>query len=156
MPDTPEGRFEILALHVGLTTKRLSSLDDEGRKLSQELFDLMVADLDQNMRELGVGDLSVGKQMKRLASHFYARLAVLTEIFGPEGEPLDDDGKHQALRSMIETNVYGAKTPTAVEVDHLTAILAKLSQALSENSPKELKAGKLTLPDPSTLAAALD
>ena len=63
----------------------------------------MVADLDQNLRELGVGDLSVGKQVKRLAGQFYARLAVLNEAF--------DEGRIDALSPMLETNVYGAATP---------------------------------------------
>ena len=98
VPDTPEGRFEILALHVGLTVRRLLALDDEGRAVGQALFDLMIADLDMNLRELGVGDLSVGKQVKRLAGLFYARLSVLNEVF--------DEGQTEALAPMLRTNVF--------------------------------------------------
>jgi len=153
VPDTPEGRFEILAIHLGLAVRHLSSLDDQGRELSQELFDLMVADLDENMRELGVGDLSVGKQVKRLASQFYARLAALTERFAPKDAADGDDGSRQALRSMLETNIYGGKAPSSANIDHLEAIVTKLKEALDENAPEDLKAGRLTLPDPKTLSA---
>jgi cytochrome b pre-mRNA-processing protein 3 len=145
VPDTPEGRFEILALHVGLAIRRLSGLDEEGRQLSQELFDLMIADLDQNMRELGVGDLSVGKQVKRLASLFYARLSVLTEAF--------DGEQTEILKPMLETNVYGANKPSPQQLDHLEAILIKLNETLDKNAPAAIKAGQLTLPAPSVLEA---
>lgn len=145
VPDTPEGRFEILALHTGLTVRRLSALDGEGRNLSQRLFDLMVADLDMNMRELGVGDLSVGKQVKRLASQFYARLAVLNQAF--------DQGRTDALAPMLRTNVYGGIKASSEQVDHLAAIISALHGALAETAPDELKAGRLTLPDEAALKA---
>lgn len=144
VPDTPEGRFEILALHVGLTVRKLASLDDEGRKASQSLFDLMVADLDMNMRELGVGDLSVGKQVKRLAGQFYARLGVLGEAF--------DDGRMEALRPMLRTNLYGAASPSEDRIEHLVDILVHLREALDRQRPDDLKAGRLELPDEPTLA----
>ncbi len=150
VPDTPEGRFEILALHVALTVRRLAAMDDGGQALSQDLFDLMVADLDMNMRELGVGDLSVGKQVKRLASQFYARLSVLSDAF--EGEQADGD-RTDALRAMIETNVYGSRTPSPEQLDHLAAIVVSLEAALDREAPDALKAGRLTLPDETALAA---
>ena len=61
VPDTPEGRFEMIALHVALAVRRLRREGAPGRALGQELFDLMLTDLDQSLRELGVGDLSVGR-----------------------------------------------------------------------------------------------
>ncbi len=69
--DTIEGRYELIVLHVVLLARRLSSPDDA--KLAQALVDFMAADLDRSIRELGVGDLSVGKFMKRLGEGLYGR-----------------------------------------------------------------------------------
>lgn len=147
VPDTPEGRFEILALHVGLTVRKLLSLDDEGRATGQALFDLMVADLDMNLRELGVGDLSVGKQVKRMAGHFYARLAVLNEAF--------DEGRTDALSPMLLTNVFGGMSPSSESVAHLAEIVVTLQQALDRQPTADLKAGRIALPDEQALIIGL-
>lgn len=145
VPDTPEGRFEILALHVGLLVRKLCSLDEQGRAIGQGLFDLMIADLDMNLREIGVGDLSVGKQVKRLAGQFYARLAVLDEAF--------DQGRIEALQPMLQTNVYGAASPTPDRLTHLVDIVAALMAAMDRQPAADLKAGQITLPSEEALSA---
>ncbi|MFQ5956032.1 MAG: ubiquinol-cytochrome C chaperone family protein [Kiloniellales bacterium] len=72
--DTPAGRFEMIALHAFLLLHRLKG-DAAGSGLGQEVFDLMFADMDRSLREMGVGDLGVGKRVKRLAQGFYGRVA---------------------------------------------------------------------------------
>ncbi|MEM7043936.1 MAG: ubiquinol-cytochrome C chaperone family protein [Pseudomonadota bacterium] len=148
VPDTPEGRFEVLALHVGLAVRKLSSQGDEGRKAGQALFDLMVADLDMNLRELGVGDLSVGKQVKRLAQQFYARLAVLSDAF--------DDDRHDVLSPMLQTNVVASSPSASEQAAALADIVVALSEALDRHDPVELMAGKVILPDEPALTAIVD
>ncbi|MGI9486160.1 MAG: ubiquinol-cytochrome C chaperone family protein [Geminicoccaceae bacterium] len=153
VPDTPEGRFEILSLHVGLTVRKLYSFDGDklngdGRMLGQALFDLMVADLDVNLRELGVGDLSVGKQVKRLAGQFYARLAVLNEVF--------DEGRGDGLAPMLETNVYGAAASDPEKSAHLARIVTALKEALDSQPLADLREGKISLPDERTLSTLGD
>lgn len=71
--DTVEGRFELIALHVHLICRTLSPHGGRVEKVAQALFDTMCADLDRNMRELGVGDLSVGKKVKAMAEAYYGR-----------------------------------------------------------------------------------
>lgn len=146
--DTPEGRFEILALHVGLTIRRLYHIESDGPAVGQALFDLMIADLDDNLRELGVGDLSVGKQVKRLASQFYARLAVLNEAF--------EDGGTERLGPMLTANVFGSEKAEPVAVSHLAAILAALEKALDRQPLDALKSGQITLPDEAALRRLRD
>lgn len=148
VPDTPEGRFEILALHVGLTVRRLFSLGPPGRQTGQELFDLMVADLDVNLRELGVGDLSVGKQVKRLAGQFYARLAALNEAF--------DDGRLETLSPALATNVYGTTPSSPDQVASLVDILVALKEAMDDQSSDDLMEGRITLPDERALLTLID
>src|SRR5579862_2304322 len=61
VPDTLDGRFELLVLHAFLALRRLKSAP-ETADFSQELFDIMFADLDRNLREMGASDLGVGRQ----------------------------------------------------------------------------------------------
>ena len=78
VPDTPDGRFDMVALHVFLALRRLQREQGPNRKdaetLAQALTDLMFADMDRNLREMGVGDLGVGRQVKALAAAFRGRV----------------------------------------------------------------------------------
>lgn len=77
-PDTVEGRFELYTLHVMLVLERLLAISssaggERAGEISQALFDTYVKGLDDGLREMGVGDLSVGKKMRRLGEAFYGR-----------------------------------------------------------------------------------
>jgi cytochrome b pre-mRNA-processing protein 3 len=79
VPDTVEGRFEALCLHGFLVLHRLKSEGEAGRELAQSYFDTMFEDMDRNLREIGIGDLSVGKRIKLLAENFYGRIKTYEE-----------------------------------------------------------------------------
>jgi len=101
VPDTLDGRFELIVLHAFLLLNRLK--DETALKpLTQDLFDVMFADLDQSLREMGVGDLSVGKKIKVMAQAFYGHMAAYEEA-------LDQD----TLVEALERNLYGT-----VKVSH--------------------------------------
>lgn len=72
-PDTPEGRFELYTLHVLMLIERLRGQGAAAAETSQVLFDTYLSALDHGLRELGVGDTSVGKKMRRLGEAFYGR-----------------------------------------------------------------------------------
>jgi cytochrome b pre-mRNA-processing protein 3 len=77
VPDTLEGRFEMISIHVFLVLHRLkqeAGAGELGGPLGQALFDLMFADMDRNLRELGAGDLGVGRRVKTMAAAFYGRI----------------------------------------------------------------------------------
>lgn len=74
VPDTVMGRFESLVLHVGLSLRRLKELPAPADQLAQELVDRFFADLDSGLREIGIGDVSVPKKVKKLGQAFYGRL----------------------------------------------------------------------------------
>jgi cytochrome b pre-mRNA-processing protein 3 len=80
-PDTVEGRFEIYTLHVVLLLDRLKRQGAAAAETAQSLFDTYVAQLDHALRELGVGDLSVGKKMRRLGEAFYGRVKSYEQAF---------------------------------------------------------------------------
>jgi cytochrome b pre-mRNA-processing protein 3 len=80
VPDTAEGRFDMIVLHLALLCRRLGResgpAQTQARALSQDVFDIFCRDMDHNLREMGVGDLSVPKKMKRMGEAFYGRLEV--------------------------------------------------------------------------------
>ncbi|HEX8167967.1 MAG TPA: ubiquinol-cytochrome C chaperone family protein [Beijerinckiaceae bacterium] len=75
VPDTAEGRFESLALHVVLVLRRLRRLPTPAEDVAQELVDAFFRHLDASLREMGVGDMGVPKRMKKLFRAFYGRAA---------------------------------------------------------------------------------
>ncbi|MFL6792865.1 MAG: ubiquinol-cytochrome C chaperone family protein [Bradyrhizobium sp.] len=74
VPDTVNGRFDLLLMHLWLTLRRLKSAEG-GVGLSQALFDHFCNDMDGNLREMGVGDLTVPKRMQAFGEAFYGRTA---------------------------------------------------------------------------------
>ena len=108
VPDTVEGRFELIALHAWLVMKRLEQGGRDAAPFNQALFDHMFADLDRSLRELGVGDLGVGKQVKDMAQHFYGRAAA----YGA-GLAAADPAE---LEAAIDRNLYGSTLPERPQV----------------------------------------
>src|SRR5579862_3914870 len=102
VPDSVEGRFDLLVLHLVLVLRRLARLDGEGRWLGQRLFDAFCADLDGNLREMGVGDLAVPKRMRQFAEAFYGRQAAY--LAG-----LDAPGP-QAFENALARNIFQQAT----------------------------------------------
>jgi cytochrome b pre-mRNA-processing protein 3 len=99
VPDTIDGRFEMIALHAHLVMRRLKDLDVAGAKLAQAYFDAMFHDMDRNLRELGVSDMAVGKRMKKMLQGFYGRVAAYDK-----GLSSTDC---EQLQAAIGRNVYG-------------------------------------------------
>ena len=73
VPDTIEGRFDLLVLHLVLVLRRLSRTGERGQAFGQQLFDAFCHDLDGNLREMGIGDLTVPKRMRGFGEAFYGR-----------------------------------------------------------------------------------
>jgi cytochrome b pre-mRNA-processing protein 3 len=76
VPDTLDGRFDAIALHVYLLIRRLTVEPEPGAAMAQAVFDAMFLDMDINLREMGVGDLSVGKRNRAMWEAFHGRSAV--------------------------------------------------------------------------------
>ena len=88
--DTVEGRFELYTLHVVFLLRRLKGQGPVAAEVSQALFDAYLRGLDDALREMGVGDLSVGKKMRRLGEAFYGRVKNYEEAIAalPDRAPL--------------------------------------------------------------------
>jgi cytochrome b pre-mRNA-processing protein 3 len=87
VPDTVNGRFDLLVLHLWMVLGRLKSLPG-GVGLSQALFDRFCNDMDDNLREMGVGDLTVPKRMQAFGEAFYGRAAAYDLALTAGEEPL--------------------------------------------------------------------
>ena len=99
VPDTVEGRFECLTLHVILVLRRLETLPAPAADVAQDLVNSVFLQLDSSLRELGVGDFGVPKRMKKLGAAFYGR----AETYGSALAAEDED----ALALSLARNVMG-------------------------------------------------
>lgn len=139
VPDTVDGRFDMIALHAILVIDRLACGDAAARPLSQRLFDEMFADMDRSLREMGVGDLSVGTKVRRMAEVFYGRARAYRLALGAN----DVGGLERALVRNIYTE--------GAEPEHsamLARYVAASARSLEDQSDAELLAGRLVFPDP--------
>jgi len=87
VPDTVNGRFDLLVLHLWMVLRRFKPVED-GAGLSQALFDRFCDDMDANLREMGVGDLTVPKRMQAFGEAFYGRVAAYDLALSEGPEPL--------------------------------------------------------------------
>lgn len=124
VPDTAAGRFELVCLHVGLLIRRLrAEREKTADELAQAVFDAMFGDMDVNLREMGIGDLSVGKRVKMLWEGFHGRAQSY-------GEALDA-GDLPGLAAALERNIWvkeavpaGAGAALAEHARQLAALLS--------------------------------
>lgn len=150
VPDTLDGRFELLALHVFLVLARLKSERAAGADFAQGLFDAMFTDMDRGLREIGVGDLSVGRQVKRMAQGFYGRVAAY------ERGLAEGDG---TLDEALRRNLYGTASPTAAQCAAAGRYLRNCAAALAAQPVEALLAGRAVfapLPEAATGEGAGD
>jgi len=100
VPDTLQGRFDLIVLHLVLMLERLDAgASGADRGLGQKLFDVFCSDLDANLREMGVGDLAVPKRMRAFGEAFYGRQAAYHAAFS---EPDDRELEKALTRNIFE------------------------------------------------------
>ena len=148
--DTLDGRFDLIVLHVVTLMRRLRQCEEAGRQMSQVLFDVMFDDMDQSLREMGVGDLRVGKRVKQMARAFYGRAKAYDQAF----EPAPGAERRRAIAEALERNVFNNEPPPAARVLEMAAYVETLLDALDRQSPVALLGGEVDLPPVPPLAAA--
>lgn len=97
VPDTTEGRFDLLTLHIFMIIERMKS-ESIGKAFSQALFDVTFESIDQGYREIGVGDMGVPKRMKKLMLAFNGRLHAYSEAYEKRDK--------SAFMEAIDRNIY--------------------------------------------------
>ena len=149
--DTLDGRFDLIVLHVVPVMRRLRQCDEAGRQMSQALFDVMFDDMDQSLREMGVGDLRVGKRVKQMARAFYGRAKAYDRAF--DRAPGAD--RRRSIAEALERNVFNSDPPPAARVDAMACYVETLLDALDRQSPAALLGGELGLPAVSSSLKAV-
>ena len=142
VPDTLDGRFEMVVLHALVVMRRLRGSVESGDEASQKLFDLMFADFDRALRELGVGDLSVGRRMKKMGQAFYGRAAAFDAA-------LVETAPHVALAGFLERNTYGTVEVDAETLTSLERYVRVQDDHLAKQTPEALLKGTLEFLPPA-------
>lgn len=103
VPDTLDGRFDLVSLFAALAIRRLRALPPPGPDLAQAVFDAMFADMDFNLRELGVGDLSIPKRMRAMWEGFHGRALAYEQALAA--------GDEAGLAGALARNVWRGDAP---------------------------------------------
>lgn len=114
VPDTVDGRFEMISLHCFIMMRRLQAAGN--KKLSQTLFDVFFKVMDRSLREQGVGDLGVPKHMKRMMQGFNGR--------ANHYESALLSGNEKDLNEAITCNIYGTiENPDNAHIDFMRSYI---------------------------------
>lgn len=147
VPDTVAGRLDMIVLHLVLLVRQLTK--DHGNMpgavspLGQQLFGRFCRDIDDNFREMGVGDLTVPKEMRRVAEAFYGRAKVYESALANDSAA--------PLEAAVSRNVFGVVEPP-LGARRLAAYMREASRRLEQQEPGALAGAKLEFPDPETIA----
>ncbi|MBI1180549.1 MAG: hypothetical protein GC201_08320 [Alphaproteobacteria bacterium] len=119
VPDTLDGRFDMIVLHAFLLMRRLRDAGESGELLSQALFDEMFADMDRSLREMGVGDMGIGKRVRAMGEAFMGRVKAYDEGL---------DRPSPALEEALSRNLYRAGQPEEAQL-HRMAVHVRAQNA---------------------------
>lgn len=133
IPDTLDGRFDAIGLYVYLTIRRLGSETEPGPALAQAVFDAMFHDMDTNLREMGVSDMSVGKRNRAMWEAFHGRSAAYAAAW-------DDPA---ALADSLARNLWRGAEPPAGAAGALVRIAQAQAACLTGQRFETLLGGDI-------------
>jgi cytochrome b pre-mRNA-processing protein 3 len=140
VPDTVDGRFDMIVLHLVLLNRRLRHEAGALGDIGQRVFDLFCQDLDHNLREMGVGDLAVPKRMQDFGAAYYGRAQRYDKAL---------DGRDSGmLRDALARNVFGATDGNPAGAAPLAAYVMAAETCLSAQEAARFLAGTLEFPAP--------
>jgi len=140
VPDTLDGRFDMVVLHVFLLLYRLRQEGERSKRLAQALFDVMFEDMDRSLREMGVGDLGVGPRVKAMAKALYGRIAAYEEGLA---------GDDEILAAALARNLFGTVSASPEALSSLCVYLRNTAAALSRRPYQELALGRVGFEAPA-------
>ena len=146
VPDTVLGRFDLLLLHLLLLLRRLRAGEGAARDLAPGLFDAFCRDMDHNLREMGIGDQGVPRQMRHIGEAFYGRAQAYDAALAEQGD--------DALVGTLIRNVYAEATEPGVAAERLAAYVRRTVRDLEAQAIPHLLGGQLTFAEPVRLTVA--
>lgn len=136
--DTVDGRFDLICLHVHLLLQRLAAEPDPAaRGLAQTLYDVMFADFDRCLREMGVSDVTVGKRVQEMTELFHGRLVAYRAGF--------QEGRG-ALADAVRRNLFRGDPDAEAQADGIAAYALRAAAALAAAPFAALKSGVAPFP----------
>lgn len=143
VPDTVDGRFDMIVLHLIVLFHRFRSEDEMVRAFGQEVFDVFCTDMDRNLREMGVADITVPKKIKKMINAFYGRLERYVGAI--------DSGDRAALAEGIRRNLFpGAEDH--IHPEPLAGYVLASVEALKRQTVETLRGGTADFADPGLFA----
>jgi cytochrome b pre-mRNA-processing protein 3 len=133
VPDTVDGRFELICLHAFLYLHRLRGEESGAEPLGRLLCETMFTDFDRSLREMGTGDLSVGREVRRMAAAFYGRVAAYDRGLA------DGDG---VLAPALARNLFGTAPPLPAGLTAMTDYVRREAAGLQAQEAAALLAGE--------------
>ena len=140
--DTVNGRFDLIILHLALVLRRTGKSGGSLQKLGQGVFDRFCLDMDENLREMGVGDLSVPKHMQKVGAAFFGR---------SQAYDVGLAGDDVTLNAAITRNVYGGIAGDGAP--RLAAYMRATAARLEAQRDGSLARGELEFPDPNSVTS---
>jgi len=140
VPDTVEGRFEMVVMHLALVLRRVWQGDEQAKAAGQATFDVFCREMDDALRALGVKDTSVGKRMRKLAEAYYGRAAAYDGAIAADSR--------EALAAVLGRTVFGDEAAVAAPAlaDYMTAV----NRSLAATPVARVLAGGIDWPVPTT------
>lgn len=135
VPDTVDGRFDMILLHAFMVMLCLRDGNDESRQLSQALYDVMFVDMDRAVREMGIGDLSVRKHIRRMMKAYNGRMAAYESA-------LSDPAM---MKDVLRRNVYGT-VKDDIPADVMDIMAAYVPKAVKAVRLPDVMGGTVTWP----------
>ena len=138
VPDTFAGRFDLLTLHLCVVIDRLIIEGGAGRDINQALFDATFANMDQTLREIGIGDTGVPKRMKRMMKAFNGRMHAYAEALKDEA----------ALKDTLRRNLYGTIDNVSPQaLGGMTSYVMTYATGLQNMPLADILEGSLSFPN---------
>lgn len=138
VPDSVDGRFDLIVLHVFLVMNRLNKEPERSADLSQALFDLLFADMDQSLREMGVGDVGVGTRIKAMVQAFYGRISAYESGLS-EGD--------EVFKAALRRNLFGTVEVEPLQLETMADYIHGALSGLSAQNMDLLLQGRVKFPD---------
>lgn len=136
--DTLDGRFDLIILHVSIVVNRLEACGDnkEVALLIRYLQEVMFDNMDMSLRELGVGDMSVGKKVKIMAEAYYGRIAAYRQA-------IRSDDMASEIKESLARNIYREQMPDDAILESLACYVERQVRSLEDQTVEDLLSAKL-------------
>lgn len=140
IPDTPQGRFEMVVLHLVLVVRRLTREGAAGARLARALNEAFIADMDDNMREMTFGDLRVPREIKQVTAALLDRHKAYAEALQDPHGPKLEEALARQLRYLGDTQQFA--------IVALADYMHRAASTLDSVPAKRLLDGNIEWPDP--------